>query len=97
MSAFAADLYIWKVESLRLRCVSCLWLTFIVGESCGALMMVILVGAWDAMGILKAASSRLSEAVRTSKVGELLVLPAEVDRGGVKARTEAMFALIIPF
>jgi hypothetical protein len=72
-------------------------MTFVVGESRVALMMVILVDAWDAMGILDAASSRLSEAVRTSKVGELLVLSAVADRGGVKARTEAMFALTIPF
>ena len=72
-------------------------MTFVAGELCGALMMVILVGAWSAMDIFEAASSRLSEAVRTSKVGELLVLSAAVDRGGVKARTEAMFALTIPF
>jgi hypothetical protein len=77
--------------------VLCLWLTLVVGELCGAVMMVILVGAWDVMGILDAASSRLSEAVCTSRVGELLVLSAVVDKGGVKARTEAMFALTKPF
>jgi len=62
---------------------------------CGALTIVTFVGVCGRMGTRDAASSYAYAPCCDSCVGELLVVPAAEERGGVNARLDPMFAVML--